>query len=135
MRHLHLLLITFGLVITLLAVGCQGNPTMPETAPDVAVHTQASASVQPHRCFGYYGLIVDIESGDISVVPMRSAEWHFNLTGIMNATMGLSAVGIPSEHDPAHGLFVFDITLTHPFASKPQFSGFDVKGILMTPGT
>jgi hypothetical protein len=49
--------------------------------------------------------------------------------------MGVAAAGVPSEHDPAHGIFTFDITLTHPFATKPQLSGFDVRGILITPGT
>jgi len=131
----HFPLITFGLVILILAVGCQGTPVIPEAAPDSGTQTQASVPGQPHHCFGYYGLIVDTESFEIEVIPMRSSEWHFNVTGILNSTMGVSAVGVPSEHDPANGLFVFDITLTHPFASKPQFTGFDVKGILMAPGT
>ncbi|HDS31001.1 MAG TPA: hypothetical protein ENN67_08165, partial [Firmicutes bacterium] len=42
---------------------------------------------------------------------------------------------MPSEHDPVNGVFTFDISLTHPFETKPQLSGFDVKGILITPGT
>jgi len=49
--------------------------------------------------------------------------------------MGIGASGVPSQADPANGLFVLDISLTHPFATKPQLSGFDVKGVLVTPGT
>lgn len=135
MSHRNSLSFASGLAVILLVMGCQGNPAVPQAVPDGEAQPHAAAAAQPHHCLGYYGLIIDTEGLDISVVPMRSAEWHFNVTGIMNSTMGLSAVGVPSQHDPPHGLFVFDITLTHPFGGKPQFSGFDVKGILMTPGT
>ncbi|HDS30570.1 MAG TPA: hypothetical protein ENN67_05940, partial [Firmicutes bacterium] len=71
----------------------------------------------------------------MSIVPIRTSQLHVNLTGILNTTMGVTAVGVPSEHDPLNGIFTFDITLSHPFATKPQLAGFDVKGVLITPGT
>ena len=123
------------LALMLISMGCQGNPATPGAAPDSDIsQSQAAAPGQPHHCLGLFSLAIDTQSGNIEVVPARTAEWHFNLTGMLNATMGVHAAGVPSEHDPLHGLFVFDITLTHPFAAKPQFAGFDVKGILMTPG-
>ncbi len=80
-------------------------------------------------------MVVDTGTYEVEVIPLRSAGLHVNVTGILNSTMGVSAIGVPGEADPANGLFVFDITLTHPFAVKPQLAGFDVKGILMTPGS
>ncbi len=125
------ILITFALL-----TGCQGNPASPDvdqqTVPDT-VGTQQSS--QSHNLMGYYQFSINTGSAEIDVIPLRSNQWHFNLTGILNATMGVSAVGVPSEHDPPNGLFVFDVTLSHPFATKPQFAGFDVKGILMAPGS
>jgi len=65
---------------------------------------------------------------------MRSAELHLNVVNILNTTMGVSAVGVPSEHIPSQGIFTFDISLMHPFESKNNLTGFDVKGILIGPG-
>jgi hypothetical protein len=80
-------------------------------------------------------MVIDAGNASVRMLPARSSDWHLNVTGILNTTMGVTAVGVPSEADPANGLFVFDITLAHPFPTKPQLSGFDVKGILMTPGS
>jgi len=122
-------------VMIIFVMGCQGNPMIPGTSPASDAQVRTATSDEVHHCLGYYALIVDMQSPEITVVPIRSTSLHLNITGILNSTMGVSAVGIPSEHDPANGLFVFDITLTHPFSAKPQFAGFDVKGILMTPGS
>ena len=49
--------------------------------------------------------------------------------------MGLSVMLIPGESDPPKGLFAIDFHLTHPFDEHPEFTAFDVKGIVMVPGT
>jgi len=125
-----------ALLILWTITGCSVGGSDP-VANDLSVPDSAapSSAAQAHHCLGLYCLVVDTKTGEIDIIPLRSADWHFNLTGVLNATMGVSAAGVPSEHDPPNGLFVFDISLTHPFATKPQFAGFDVKGILMTPGT
>ncbi len=120
--------------IAVFSLGCQGNPTVPAASPEGPVCGKPIQS-SSHQCLGYYMLMIDTDTLKVDPIPVRTAEWHFNLTGILNTTMGVSAVGVPSEADPANGLFVFDITLTHPFETKPQLAGFDVKGILMVPGT
>jgi len=118
--------------------GCGRNPLNPSTEspfhiPDDISHETPDGSI--HACLGYFGMIVDTANMSASMIPMRSAELHVNVVGVMNNTMGVSVVGVPSEADPSNGLFVFDITLTHPFPIKPQLLGFDVRGILITPGT
>jgi len=124
------------IALILFLCGCHDDPANPSLdaggATDVG---DLQASAPSHHCLGYFSLVFDTVEGSVTALPVRSADWHFNMTGVLNATMGVSAAGVPSEHDPPNGLFVFDITLTHPFATKPQFAGFDVKGILMTPGT
>lgn len=84
---------------------------------------------------GYYLISIDTRSFESEIIPLRSSDLHLNVTGILNATMGISLAAVPGESDLANGLFVADITLTHPLANKPQFSGFDVMGILMTKGS
>ncbi len=122
------------ILILFILVGCSDNPTSPAPSTENPVLGE-SASSSSHQCLGFHMVEIDTESYSVEIIPLRSTEWHFNLTGVLNSTMGVSAAGVPSEHDPANGLFVFDITLAHPFDTSPQLAGFDVKGILITPGT
>jgi len=124
------------LILATLSLGCQGDPALPGIDPALNPGPEGYSAAGPvHQCFGFFTITADTASGEFDIVPLRSSQWHFNITSILNKTMGIGAAGVPAEADPAHGLFVLDISLTHPFATKPQFSGFDVKGILVTPGT
>ena len=124
-------------VLMAIVLGCSSNPVTPSDGSVLTGHESAETSLSSvsHHNLGYWIISVDTETMDVEPAPLRTADWHFNLTGILNGTMGISAAPVPGESDPMNGLFVLDITLTHPFATKTQFSGFDVKGILMTPGT
>ncbi len=119
------------LVLAVSMIGCQSNPIEPGVSHDV----ELLQNVQSHNCLGFYALAMDTRDLTVDVQPLRTADLHLNVTGILNATMGISVAGVPSESDPPSGYIVLDITLEHPFGAKPQLSGFDVKGILMTPGS
>jgi len=135
MRSTHIPVLVL-LIISLVSLGCQDGPVVPtdQAGQEIAGHsTDFYGPV--HQCLGYYRLVFDTRSYTIEAIPIRAAGIHLNVVGILNSTMGVGVVGVPAEHDPPTGLFVFDITLTHPFATKKQLTGFDVKGILLTPGT
>jgi len=122
-------------IFLLVLLSCSNDPLSPSDDGNQVNVKTSSAEGSGHSLLGFYLLEIDPETSDINFIPVRSAELHLNVTGILNATMGISAVGVPAEHDPPNGLFVFDVTLTHPLAAKPQLAGFDVKGILMAPGS
>jgi hypothetical protein len=127
-----------GLLLIILAccvmLGCSGGPVTPPDNSIQETSISATPTRSPHSLGGYYLLSFDTETGDIEIIPLRTAALHLNMVGVINSTMGLYAQGVPSEHDPPNGIFVFDITLTHPFENRPQFAGFDVKGIFITDG-
>jgi len=132
-------LTTHAVIILLLAIflsGCSDNPVTPtensQQDPSAGINSANSAH---HQCLGYYQFIFDPDTVEFDIVPQRAGHLHLNVVNILNATMGVVAAGVPSQHDPPNGLFVFDISLTHPFGAKPNLAGFDVKGILITPGT
>jgi len=132
----HSFYFTLILILALFAIGCGGNPATPDVSENSPLSSGRSVSSGPvHHCFGYYIIEADAASMSAEVVPVRSSDWHLNLVGLLNSTMGVSATLIPSQSDPSNGLFVMDISLTHPFGDKTQFTGFDVKGILIGPGT
>jgi len=119
--------------------GCSSNPVnpvIPAGQPDLSQSaSDRQVDGQSRLNLGYSELTIFPDSGEVQIVPLRSAELHLNVVSVLNLTLGIGAVGVPAESDPPNGIFTFDITLTHPFAAKPQLAGFDVKGILITPGS
>ncbi|HDS30358.1 MAG TPA: hypothetical protein ENN67_04860, partial [Firmicutes bacterium] len=128
----------FILLIIFIAVsGCSGNPATPDVRTEREQSDSIIGSVPDSTIrsnLGYFELTVCTETGDAEIVPVRTSGMHLNVTQMMNNTMGISLAGVPSESDPPNGYVVMDITLTHPLA-LPQFTGFDVMGIMMVPGT
>jgi hypothetical protein len=108
------------ILVFAILTGCQDNPASPGLNPDTTGTVSHDGAANPHTCLGYYALIIDTASGAPTILPARTADWHLNVTGILNATMGISVAGVPGETDLASGLISLDITLKHPFASKTQ---------------
>ncbi|MCK4721521.1 hypothetical protein KAU08_12710, partial [bacterium] len=125
------------LILAFIVSGCSGNATTPSSEEDLSpdiINSQTES--QGRILLGYYNLVIDTETEEIEIVPVRNTDIHLNLTNIFNATMGMKVQVIPGESDFPTGLVVFDMTLTHPFpASETQFSAFDMRGIMMTPGS
>jgi len=124
------------IILTILLTGCTGNPSTPGSTPqDISNFTTSDTVSQCHQSLGYSFITIDPENLTIDIEPLRTTDLHVNIVSILNMTMGVAAAGVPAQHEPLNGIFVFDITLTHPFGTKPQLAGFDVKGILITPGS
>lgn len=121
----------FFTVLFISLEGCSHSPLDPATSPQPESISVNFQSAPNHNLMGYGTILIDAVSGDTEIVQLRSADSHLNVTGILNATMGTGVALVPGESDPPNGLFAIDVTLTHPLAN-PKFSGFDVKGILMT---
>jgi len=137
-----------SLVLTLLAfvlatlVGCAGGNVSP-TAPDIdqpetndtpglTGAAEMDVPSSPHGLLGYWDVLIDEENETVEFVPLRTSSFHFNLVPIMEATMGLTITEPPQIID---GVMNVNVKLTHPFPSKLNLSGFDVKGILITEGS
>ncbi|MCX6645809.1 MAG: hypothetical protein NTY09_05560 [bacterium] len=122
-----------AIFIAFILFGCSGNPAQP-VIPEVQ-QVDSSPTQQNHQCAGLYDITINRETGEIVVTPERTALLHLNLTAVYNKTFGISVAFYPALSDLANGLIVFDMSITHPFPANPEFSGFDLKGIMMSPGT
>ena len=126
-----------GLLLFLLSVSfltsCSSDPATPPLLQ--AGYPQFFPQSSHHALWGWAALECNALTGEVNVSPLRSTALHLNVAGPVMATHGISADIVESESDPPSGHFVIDISLTHPFTDKPKFSGFDVKGILITPGS
>ena len=118
----------------ILLAGCSGNPVEPDIQNSAITDNKFVSENPNHHFMGYSLFSIDTETGEMEVIPLRSVDFHLNVVPVLNGTMGVSAKGVPDQADPQNGLFVFDVTLTHPFDNK-KFTGFDTRGILLTSGS
>lgn len=121
--------------LVLFIVGCNGNPTSPGTDQIDQATPRSETGLQSHHNLGYFNVIIDPDTMGVELLPGRSTEIHLNLTKIFTDTANLAVMLDQGASDPPNGLFVVDFTLTHPFETETQFCIFDVKGIVMVPGS
>jgi len=87
----------------------------------------------PHGLWGFWQIMIDKENNIVEIVPLRTSNLH------LNAVKFLEPGGEPGMLQIVGGLnwnvdktiLDVDVQITHPFPTFPQFSGFDVKGILI----
>jgi len=127
------------IVLALLFCGCSGsgtNPLIPSDSGDELLLT-GDAEIQKsgddgHQLWGLWGVMLDTQSSELELIPLRGASFHMNVSRILNdVMMGLSFE--INSFDPVEGIADIDVTLTHPVPDS-DFRGFDVRGIFMGPG-
>ena len=125
------------LVSFLILIGCARNsPVVPSIDnPGTASTPGSSVYSGGHSLMGLWELGIDLERGTIDAVPLRSADWHFNIVPILsegtpNVKLGFSNI----LWDASNNLFQVDIAMTHPFPTLVNVPAFDVRGIIFTKG-
>jgi len=132
------------LVVILLAtaVGCaraDRNPTVP-VAPggDQIERTDPTALAVdrdgPYRLWWDGLFYIDAAHERVDVVPRRDMHLHLNALKFLEEYCKdcLQITGIKNNGD---GTIDLTVRITHPFKGFPQYTGFDVKGIMMFNGS
>ncbi len=132
-------IIFLALFISLfVAVGCSGGSGVPVIPPvsgdgvDLTGTRAAGGEPGGHVLWGFWRGVVDLESGQFEMVPLRGAAFHVNIAGLLEDAPGGLSVHVNSLDVPQR-LLDFDLTISHP-APNSDLRGFDVRGILMGPG-
>jgi hypothetical protein len=131
MRQLVVLLVLAGIV-----VGCARDPVTPpsNTNEPYTLKSAADAWSGPYRLWGELSLYFDEGHENVSLVPKRCPRFHLNALKFLEeyCTDCLKIVGLKNNGDDTVDLTV---RITHPFPGLPQYTGFDVKGIIMFNGS
>ncbi|MCX6645529.1 MAG: hypothetical protein NTY09_04105, partial [bacterium] len=136
MKKASLTVIWLAFVALAIIIGCQGNPSSPEILSNPAITPAQEIKISnSHQYPAYFTVDLNKETSEVTVTPCRTPDIYLNLTNLFVKTMNLSIAVVPSESDPANGLFALDFTLTHPIPLHQEFTAFDVKGIVLCPGT
>ncbi|MFH1675446.1 MAG: hypothetical protein ABIC40_00370, partial [bacterium] len=131
-RSFFLCIISCSLVLFGFACGHRENPVNPQGLKE----SQFSNAHQ--FTWGTYDIAIDPLTGEADVNPIRTLDFTASVVRFLQppiAPIELVSIKVnPDESELANGLAVLDITLRHPFPSKPIFRGFDVHGIILADG-
>ncbi|HDS30196.1 MAG TPA: hypothetical protein ENN67_04045, partial [Firmicutes bacterium] len=107
-------------------------PTAPQISGNPADLQSVGGEFKPgHNLLGLWLITVNGESGEIIVIPARVADVHLNVLTFLEVGPCANCLKISNFEVDIDKNYLIDIQLTHPFADKPKFSGFDVRGIIM----
>jgi len=123
------------LICLLVSVSCaHGTSTSPATPrfPDITRdQTRQSDTISPgHNLLGYFSVSIDPATCTVETIPMRSPAWHLNAIRFVEPPSGVSHLSFSNIEIEGRRVSV-DVGLYHPFGGLQQFSGFDVKGIVI----
>ena len=135
---------TWMLVLVILAIllGCSGdNPLAPSAVenqdgnpnPTVTAADDGARNGSESRClWGYWQWAIDPENQSIEIVPIRAVGMHINVLKFLES--GVPELVIQNLNITTDMVEV-DVRLHHPFPGLKEYTGFDVRGIFITPGS
>ena len=129
------------LILAVTLTGCMQasvNPSAPTLPGTTRMEADSLASQidnpGPHRLWGEWTFFFNAERDRVDVVPRRQARFHLNALKFLEEYCAdcLEITGIEDNGDDTVDL---TIRMTHPFQGYPEYTGFDVKGIIMFTGS
>jgi hypothetical protein len=127
----------FSIICMLVLAGCAArSPVAPDSPrPDLqdqSIHS--TSSINPHRIWGEWSLYFNSDHDGVDVVPRREMRFHLNALKFLESYCAdcLKITNIKNNWD---GTIDLTIKITHPFKGHPEYTGFDVKGIIMFRGS
>lgn len=126
------------LIFILTTIGCGGGNT--PIAPDPVMQDGAAVQnpAEGNRILiGMWQAVVDLESGDSELIPLRDSEAHINILAFLEMEV-LTGFNVDIDTlviDTDNGLIEVDIILRHPLPGYTEYTLFDVRGIIITNGS
>jgi len=121
------------LTLWVLTVGCSGpidllSPTLEPSNTTL----QQSGSESNRELWGLYLMTLNEDHTRIEVEPLRGAVMHLNCLSTVEA-ISPAAVTVEDMYIHPDGTITAAVKLTHPLVGFNEFTGFDVRGIMMLP--
>ena len=134
MRNLWLLVI-----LSMVIAGCAHavyGPTAPVigNGPNQTLLNSNQSSESPYKLFGEWKIFIDAAHDRVEVVPRREGRFHLNALKFLEQYC-TDCLKIDKLTNNGDGTVDLTVTIKHPFANHPEFTGFDVKGIIIFNGS
>jgi len=126
-----LLLAAISLV---LLIGCSqtvSGPTVPDVNPGVGTFSASSGPAQDnHILWGSWKWFIPETHDRIDVVPVRMGNAHMNVLKLLEVECP-TCLEITNIHNNGDSTLNVTVRIKHPRPTEAQYTGFDVKGILI----
>jgi hypothetical protein len=127
----------FFAIVAIIAAGCAGrSPIEPGAGnPNLQIVQNAlSTEAGLHRLWAEGTLFINAAHDRVEVVPRREGRFHLNALKFLEEYCAdcLQVTNIKNNGDSTIDLTV---KITHPFPGHAEYTGFDVKGIIMFNGS
>ncbi|MFH1677039.1 MAG: hypothetical protein ABIC40_08430 [bacterium] len=129
-------------IIAVIIFGCAReakNPVSPSANVDgsatlLSHQINQSVSKGPYHLWSEGFFYFSADHDRVDIVPRREGRFHLNALKFLEQTCKncLSITGLKNNGD---GTIDLRVKITHPFIGHPEYTGFDVKGIIMFNGS
>jgi hypothetical protein len=129
-----------ALLVAVSVVGCGRHgasaPSAPDpTQPGMTAVAQTDDASSERLLWGLWDVAIEKNTGRVEVVPIRESEFHLNALRFLEPPAFKNLTVQVVSVDPPSGYVEVDVLLTHPFPGMSQYTGFDVRGIILLPGS
>jgi len=120
-------------VIIAISVSCsRSNPVSPGLAE---ANTERSLSQSPNRAVISVGKIrISEDRSSVDLIPSRTGALHLNMVKLLEGKACDDCLQIGNFATTSSDVLHCEVTLTHPFPGLKKYTGFDVRGIVVTGG-
>jgi hypothetical protein len=128
----QIILLAVGAMVV---VGCGAHsPVTVEPTPMPTLAQAIAPDNGPHRLWGEWTWYIPASRDRVDVVPKRLGRFHLNGLKFLEeyCTDCLKITAIKNNGD---GTLDVTVKIKHPFPGHPEYTGFDVKGIIMFQGS
>ena len=116
--------------------GCASDvstPTVPDQTAQPYFLSEAMAAEDyggPYGLWGEWTFYFDESHENVDIVPLRNGRLHLNAVKFLEEYCQ-DCLEITNIHNNGNGTIDVTVEITHPFPNMPEYTGFDVKGIIM----
>ena len=124
----------FLAIVLLTFVGCSTgqSPVTPSAGSELVA--QNSEYKSNRTIWGYWTIRIDPDSETVEILPDRDVASHFNVVRLLEVSPCTDCLKIDNLSLLPGNILQCDFQLTHPFPGLIKFTGFDVRGVLVTDG-
>jgi len=114
--------------------GCSQGTSPVSPAPEEVAAPISSEVSNSHTIMGLYQLVCNPAENTVDIISLRETDFHLNALRFLEPPQNLYLKIVPPIKINGN-IIDLNLSLTHPFLSLVQYTGFDVCGIIFTHGS
>jgi len=126
------ILLAFALLLAFAGCSSEKFPVIPDPTPQHP--SQLSQNFSNRSVLGYWNIKINPDSEAVEIIPDRDLTSHFNVVRLLEVTPCTDCLTINNLSFLPDNTLQCDFQLRHPFPGLDKFTGFDVRGVLVTNG-